>query len=62
MHIPMLFQQAGASLPSVISEEAWKESPAPLLSLLQRTSGARAMGRIAERKGFRGAGSQVPLS
>lgn len=42
MHIPVLFQRAGAALPSVISEEAWKESPAPLSSFLQRTCGAFA--------------------
>lgn len=50
----MLFQQAGAAVPSVISEEAWKESPAPsvILFFFQRTSGAFAMCRIAGRKGF----------
>lgn len=52
-HVHMFFQQAGAAVPSVISEEAWKESPAPSVILFfQRTSGAFAMCRIAERKEF----------
>lgn len=59
-HIPVLFQQAGAALPSVISEEAWKESPAPLSSFLQRARGAFAVGRIAERKGVHRARGQAP--
>lgn len=52
MHIPVLFQQARDALPSVISEEAWKASPAQSVILSSDNFWCLYNGQNSREKGL----------